>query len=203
MPTADDVTLRWVILGIVVLNAAVSGTCRRKARERTGPLERRSEPGRIKLARSLVGLPLFTGLVAYLVRPDWMAWAAVALPSEVRCLGVLMALSSIPFLAWVLRSIGSNISETVFTKEAHELVHAGPYSWVRHPLYSGGVWLLAGVSLAAANWFLAAGTVVMVIVWDRVIIPAEERELIAKFGEAYRSYMSATGRWLPRGRPPG
>ena len=35
-----------------------------------------------------------------------------------------------------------------------------------------------------------------------VVIPLEERELLAKFGDSYRAYMERTGRLLPRVLPP-
>lgn len=193
-----DPTVRWVILGIVVFNIAVSGVYRKKARERSGTLARATEPARIKLARMAVGLPMFAGLIAYLIRPAWMAWASLPLPIPLRWPGLAIAFASVPFLGWVLRSIGSNISETIYTKEGHELVRKGPYRWIRHPLYTGGTALVLGIALAAANAYLLAGVAVLVVIWDRVIIPAEERELLGKFGDDYRAYMATTGRWLPR-----
>ena len=50
-----------------------------------------------------------------------------------------------------------------------------------------------GVSLAAANLYFAFFVVLTIIVWDRVIIPREEAELVVRFGEGYRAYMRGTG----------
>ena len=103
-----------------------------------------------------------------------------------------------PLNARVLRSLGTNVSETVFTKERHELVQAGPYRWVRHLLDSTGLLMLAAVNLIAANWLLAALTLGAVVLFRFVIIPREETELVKKFGERYEDYRRRSGRLLLR-----
>ena len=56
---------------------------------------------------------------------------------------------------------------------------------------------LMGMSLLTANWlfavFFVGGFLMM-----RGRIPMEERRLIEKFGDEYRSYMGRTGRFFPR-----
>jgi hypothetical protein len=53
-----------------------------------------------------------------------------------------------------LGNLGRNVSETVLTKESHELVTSGPYRWIRHPLYTTGIALFVALGLIAANWFI-------------------------------------------------
>jgi protein-S-isoprenylcysteine O-methyltransferase Ste14 len=49
-----------------------------------------------------------------------------------------MHVLTLPAALWVFSALGRNVSETVLTKGDHELVTAGPYRWIRHPLYTTG-----------------------------------------------------------------
>jgi protein-S-isoprenylcysteine O-methyltransferase Ste14 len=122
----------------------------------------------------------------------------VSVPAGVRWVGAVLGAAGIPFAYWVFRTIGRNVSETVLTKATHELVTDGPYRWVRHPLYTVGSSLFVAASLLAANWFIGAFTVAVIVMILLVVIPKEEANLIDTFGEAYRAYRKRTGRLLPR-----
>jgi protein-S-isoprenylcysteine O-methyltransferase Ste14 len=53
------------------------------------------------------------------------------------------------------------------------------------------------MALLAANWFLLlGGSVVVGLLVMRT--DKEEELLVARFGDAYREYMSRTGRFFPR-----
>ena len=118
----------------------------------------------------------------------------------VRWLGLALGIATIPAVSWVLHSLGRNVSETVLTKQEHHLVDHGPYRWVRHPLYATGLVLFTALGLMQGNWFvLFMALVVAMLLW-LVVIPAEEKALVAKFGAPYRRYMGRTGRLLPRVR---
>ena len=112
-----------------------------------------------------------------------------------------MGLGVAPLNLWMLRSLGKNISETILTKESHELVKTGPYRWLRHPLYSFGLLMIGGLSLIAANWLMAALALAAVVFFSLVIIPREETELVKKFGSLYEDYRKDAGRLLPRFQP--
>ena len=100
-------------------------------------------------------------------------------------------------VVWVMRSIGRNISETVLTKATHELVTKGPYRWIRHPLYTTGLILLTGLSLLAANAFIATLVLLIGGLIVGVVIPREEASLVQTFGERYQRYRQHTGRLMP------
>lgn len=71
-----------------------------------------------------------------------------------------------------------------------ELLTGGPYSIVRHPLYSGFLVLTIGLSIL----YTTAETVFLVILSLVVIfyfIPREEEQLKEKYGNKYREYMKA------------
>lgn len=152
-----------------------------------------------------MALPLFLSVVLYAASPGLMRWASFEVPESlkwVRWVGAALALSCIPLARWVFAHLGSNVSETVLTKQHHELVTTGPYRWVRHPLYSTGLMLFAGVGLMNLSWFVllfAALTLAGVLF---IIIPREETQLSAVFGDDYRRLTGRTGRLFPRLFPP-
>jgi protein-S-isoprenylcysteine O-methyltransferase Ste14 len=127
-----------------------------------------------------------------------MTWAGLDLPDSIRWFGVAVGLLAILSASWVLRSLGQSVSETILTKKDHQFVMTGPYRWVRHPLYTTGVTLFMVIGLVQASWFVLAVSAIAVLLMQLLVIPAEERALLAKFGELYRAYMTRTGRWLPR-----
>ena len=192
---------RWFILLIFLACLAISVFYRRRARLESGTILRRREGGALIALRVGVALPLFLAIVLTVVWPRWMAWASFPLPewaAWVRWVGVVLGVLSVPSVYWVFASIGSNISETVLTKDQHQLITHGPYRWVRHPLYTTGIVLLLSVGLMAASWFILLFVGIALVLILTVVIPAEERKLVEKFGEAYRELQRRTGRLLPR-----
>jgi len=188
---------RWFALATLVGCLGISAYFRRRAHRESETIPRSREGVPLRVGRSLVALPLFLGAVAYVANPRWMAWASLPLPTWSRWLGVGLGLLTVPAAYWVFTSLGRNVSETVLTKERHELVTGGPYRWIRHPLYTTGIALFVALGLMAANWFILLFAFVALAGILLVVIPIEERALLAKFGEAYRGYMRRTGPLWP------
>ncbi len=187
---------RWLALAIVAASLGISAWRRWEAR-RKGAIRRREEPPGLIAGRLLVALPLWGGVVAYVANPTWMAWASLGLPPWVRWVGAALGLLVVPSIYWILTTLGANVSETVFTKPQHHLVTTGPYRWVRHPLYTAGIALFVSVALMAANWFILLSALVALLGLRLVVVPREEAQLIATFGEDYRRYRRNTGSLLP------
>jgi len=57
--------------------------------------------------------------------------------------------------------------------------------------------LIMAIALIAANWFvLVSGAVVFLLLAVRT--QTEEEQLLARFGDAYRTYMETTGRFVSK-----
>jgi protein-S-isoprenylcysteine O-methyltransferase Ste14 len=194
---------RWAALIVLVACAAISISYRWRARRASGTIPRRREGGWLMAGRAVVALPLFIGVIAYVVSPRSMAWASLEIPTWARWVGVWVGALTIPCVWWVFQSLGRNVSETVLTKDQHALVTHGPYRWVRHPLYAVAGTALVAIGLMAANWFILLFATAAVVLIRLVVVPIEERELQRKFGEAYRAYMSRSGCMVPRARTNG
>jgi protein-S-isoprenylcysteine O-methyltransferase Ste14 len=159
-------------------------------------LSRRAE-GWLLVPLRLCGLLFISALAVFLIDPELVGWAALPLPAAVRWLGVGLGCCCLPLLFWVMRTLGTNLTDTVVTRARHTLVTTGPYRWVRHPFYCVGVlWFAALTAITASGLLLAIGLAAFVLLALRT--PIEERKLLERFGDEYREYMSRTGPFWPR-----
>jgi protein-S-isoprenylcysteine O-methyltransferase Ste14 len=169
-----------------------------RLRARTGErLDRKQEGLFILVTLRLVALAGMIALVAYLLNPANLRFSAVPLPDLLKWVGVGVGCIALCLLAWTLRSLGKNLTDTVVTRQHHTLVTTRPYRWVRHPFYvCAGLFTLA-VSLITANaLFLVSGGLILLLLALRTRV--EEANLLNRFGDDYKNYMDRTGRFFPR-----
>ena len=150
--------------------------------------------------RGVMALALFGSILGHALLPDRMAWATFEVPQALRRLGLVLGVLTVPTVHWVLGALGRNVTETVLTKEHHELITRGPYRWVRHPLYTTGLTLFLALGLMAGSWFVLLATGMAFVLLRALVIPREEQALSARFGERYEAYMRGTGRLVPTSR---
>jgi protein-S-isoprenylcysteine O-methyltransferase Ste14 len=169
---------------------------RLKAHATGESLDRTQEGWFILLTLRPIGLFGIGALFVYLLSPRTLAWGDVSLPDWLRWSGIAAFGAGAVLLAWTLRTLGPNLTDTVVTRANHALVTSGPYRWVRHPFYGAIALLMIGAGVAAAN---AVVLVPFTLVYTLLVIRtnAEEARLIARFGDDYRHYMRRTGRFLP------
>jgi hypothetical protein len=77
---------------------------------------------------------------------------------------------------------------------------AGPYRWVRNPMYLGVVLGVFGLCVVFSSTTILLWTVMVTLWFTVVLIPFEERELDAIFGESYRAYKRQVPMLFPTGR---
>lgn len=132
-----------------------------------------------------------------LVNPDWVPWFELPLSNGLRWLGFpIMAIGAALHL-WGTRHLGENLTLTISTVQNPLLVTTGPYQWVRHPLYTGGMLESLGACLLLASGIVTAGAVSF---WLLVIIRTSREEALLResFGAEYVRYAERVGRFLPR-----
>jgi protein-S-isoprenylcysteine O-methyltransferase Ste14 len=191
----DENVFRWVIIAGFLTVTPVGLYYR--IRSYTGEkLDRRQEGIFILFGLRLVAAVWFGGLLAYMIHPPSIVWAAVPLAAVVRWFGVVLAVFSAGLKLWTFKTLDRNLTDTVVTREQHSLVTTGPYRWVRHPFYSSLAVDVIGAGLVTANWFVwLTGVMAFVLIWLRT--RTEERNLVARFGDEYREYRKNTGRLVP------
>jgi len=79
------------------------------------------------------------------------------------------------------------------------LVVAGPYRFVRNPMYIGAGLALAGAALFNESWALLGYCAAFLIVTHLFVVLYEESVLRTTFGDSYVRYCQSVRRWLPSG----
>jgi protein-S-isoprenylcysteine O-methyltransferase Ste14 len=79
-----------------------------------------------------------------------------------------------------------------------EFVAAGPYRFVRNPMYIGGLALLAGFGLYARSISILIMSFVLFLIVHLFVVFYEEPVLIKQFGATYDAYVRDVHRWIPR-----
>jgi protein-S-isoprenylcysteine O-methyltransferase Ste14 len=107
---------------------------------------------------------------------------------------LLVGLALITAGSWVLRRARS-FSVLPRPVESGMLVEAGPYRWVRHPLYVGVVLAAIGGAIYRESLVAGALTVALAVVLD-LKRRREETWLLGRF-PAYAEYRERTKAWVP------
>ncbi len=77
---------------------------------------------------------------------------------------------------------------------------AGPYRWVRNPMYIGAGLVLLGAAMFYGSIGLVLYTIVFWSMAHLFVLFYEEPVLRGKFGADYDSYTATRRRWIPRWR---
>ncbi|SMO84829.1 methyltransferase family protein [Fodinibius sediminis] len=81
-----------------------------------------------------------------------------------------------------------------------KLVTSGIFSVSRHPLYLGGLCVVAGTALALDIPWMLVLLSAAVIACRYLLITPEERYLAAQFSKDYQTYAASVHRWIGRSR---
>lgn len=125
----------------------------------------------------------------------------VRFPSDelVQFEGVILWLSGGALVGWAFRSLGRFATVRIQLSEDHRVIRAGPYSRIRHPMYTANVLLSLGIALTFLSLILWLPVALVILLADRRA-REEERMFSAspRLGAGYGEYMARTGRFLPR-----
>lgn len=111
--------------------------------------------------------------------------------------GALLTAAGIALAIWARNHIGRFWSGSVAIREDHQLIRSGPYSRIRHPIYTGILVALAGTTLAVGNYrALLAFLIILVSLIYKARL--EETLLTREFGPAFDDHLRHTGFFLPR-----
>ena len=200
MPTETIFRLAfWVLLaGVLVMRIAFALRVRR-AGERVMPDRQAVErEGKGMFAfRVLMGCLLLAWLVVYAINPPWLEALSVPLPDWLRWAGFALGLASLGLWTWTQVALGKEWSPQLQLRDEHHLVTTGPYTRVRHPLYTAMIGYGIGLALVTANWGFIVLAVV-IIAGSVARLPREEQMMIERFGDEYTTYMRRTGRFFPK-----
>jgi protein-S-isoprenylcysteine O-methyltransferase Ste14 len=96
---------------------------------------------------------------------------------------------------WARVYLGRNWGMPMSQKVDPELVTTGPYSSVRHPIYSGIILAMIGTTIAVSLYWLAGVVVIGAYFLYSAIV--EERSMARLFPDAYPGYKRSTKMLIP------
>jgi len=101
-------------------------------------------------------------------------------------------------LAWSgTRSLGRQWRVDAGLNAEHELITAGPYRIVRHPIYASMLCLLLGTGFLITPWPLFGVALAMFLVGTEIRVRVEDSLLASRFGETFREYQQQVSAYVP------
>lgn len=198
---ADEVFYQILFVILFAMFFGVRGYYRfvkpKLAESETSVVERK-EFGKAEAVISFAILGYFGSIILYMLNLSWFAWSQILIyPETVRWFGVVLALTNIPLLGWIHRTLDRQYSACLQIKESHSMITQGPYARVRHPMYTVLNGFSFGISLLTAN-FLIIGFAILLMLPFPFLVQKEEQMMIESFGDEYSEYMKRTGRFFPQ-----
>jgi protein-S-isoprenylcysteine O-methyltransferase Ste14 len=150
--------------------------------------------------------------LSYLVT-ELLGLPGLGLPLAARVVGVALVVVGLGVAGWIflyrspaamalstyvtLTKLFSGAPVEGWSGRKENLVVAGPQRYVRHPLYLGVILLTFGWALEGSYTFVLIGAVALLLWFWLVLIPFEEKELRALFGELYVEYARGVPTLVP------
>lgn len=155
------------------------------------------ETGLEKLLMGLAAIGLLVLPLLYVLTPR-LDFADYHLPTWAGWLGAPVFAVALWLLWRSHADLGRNWSAKVEIGEGQSLVTDGVFRHIRHPMYAAHwLWAMAQ-ALLLHNWIAGPALLATFLPLYLVRVPREEQMMLEQFGEEYRSYMSRTGRIMPR-----
>src|SRR2546427_8315088 len=158
----------------------------------------------IVLFRALTYATLFIGLLLVFVPDRDLGHRGIVRPAT---MGLLQSLAMLIIVAGAALAIASVLTFAFIGKGTpapfdppRRLVIAGPYRWVRNPMYIGAGLVLLGAALFYGSIGLALYTIIFWSMAHLFVLFYEEPVLRRKFGADYDAYTATRRRWMPRWR---
>jgi protein-S-isoprenylcysteine O-methyltransferase Ste14 len=189
MPIAMlDLWIFWAgsaLYGLAVLAARIES----RGVQGGGTRSRRSVAG---ILLQMLGIALAgIGRVDLSLRPDDLRAIVTAV------LVALLLLNGAALFRWSSTTMGRNWSLVARTRDDHELVTAGPFALVRHPIYVSMLFFLLALAVAAGHYLQLLWAVPVFALGTHIRIVEEEKLLRAAFGERFDDYARRTGAIIP------
>jgi protein-S-isoprenylcysteine O-methyltransferase Ste14 len=156
------------------------------------------------LLRALIYATLFVAffllvLPQRLLRLSGYKWGGAPAWSELA--GEVLVILGFALVAWCLVTFAFVGKGTAAPFDPpRQLVVAGPYRFVRNPIYIGAVVAMLGAAMVLWTGWLVLYALVVLIVTHLLVILYEEPHLRRVFGSSYEDYRRNVPRWIPKWR---
>jgi protein-S-isoprenylcysteine O-methyltransferase Ste14 len=115
----------------------------------------------------------------------------------VSIVAMTIAFASVAITTLAVKALGKEWSLTARVVEGHKLATHGPYSLVRHPIYTGMLGMLLATGLATSYWPALLIGLVVFFIGTIIRMRIEERLLRETFGSEFDEYASRVSAIIP------
>ena len=119
-------------------------------------------------------------------------------PGPVRILASIAAGLISAALSWTaVKHLGRQFRVNAGLYEDHQLVRTGPYSIVRHPIYSSVLAILLSTILLLTPWRWAVVSLVLFVVGTEIRVRTEDHLLASRFPREFAEYRQQVPAYVP------
>ena len=111
--------------------------------------------------------------------------------------GIALTVAGYAATIWCYVIMGNAWRIGINRQEKNQLVTAGPYRWIRHPIYAFQTMMLLGAVLLLPT-ICSVAIIFLHLFFVLIKAKDEEAYLLTVHGEVYREFMAKTGRLLPK-----
>jgi protein-S-isoprenylcysteine O-methyltransferase Ste14 len=131
-------------------------------------------------------------IIAILLVPVGDAWPV---PPALAAASTALTWVGLGLLIWAIAVFGRGVTPSPLPSQKARLRTRGPYRWMRHPMYTGVIMLLAGAMLDRRSW-LAAALWVALVGFLAFKAHWEEQRLVESY-PGYADYREAVAAFVP------
>jgi len=101
-------------------------------------------------------------------------------------------------MVWTaVRALGRQWRIDAGLNDDHELVQAGPYRLVRHPIYSSMMLMMLASGAMLAQWWLLGVATAIFVIGTEIRVRVEDSLLASRFGGKFDEYRQAVPAYIP------
>jgi protein-S-isoprenylcysteine O-methyltransferase Ste14 len=127
-----------------------------------------------------------------------LGWPPVNLGMAGLIIGIAMVVIGLPIGFWTVVDQFTRASGTPLPIMATQrLLTDGPYAWSRNPMVFGTLAAYLGLALISDSWCALGGFLLFATLLLAYLKLVEERELAARFGQAYLDFKQKTSFLIP------
>lgn len=148
--------------------------------------------------KTLIFTIVVPGTVAFIIPALLLnqSWEQALIPPSVWLIGLLPLALGVGLYFWCAGAftfIGKGTPAPIDAPRF--LVRAGPYRWVRNPMYVAVLAMILGQAILFRSFLLVGYALLVWVVVHLFVVLVEEPSLRQQFGESYDTYQRTVPRW--------
>lgn len=159
------------------------------------PLVRSRQKGALSLdRRARWGVAL--EFIGYTLLWQGSFWTGTLSSWQVSLAIVLFLAASL--LSWTAsRVLGRHLRVDAALESNHQLICAGPYRWMRHPIYTSMLCVLLATGILIASLYLFVPALLAFLIGTYIRVRVEDGLLASRFGDEFLAYRRRVGALIP------